>query len=69
LDDLSHYKNSAGALIVFDTTNQNSFNDVIRWIGDVKDRCNENVVIGIIGNKVDMENRRVVNRRDAEKLA
>jgi hypothetical protein len=33
---LSHYKNSKGALVVFDVSNRNSFNNVIQWITDVR---------------------------------
>lgn len=58
-----HYRNAAGALVVFDVTNRNSFNDVPRWINDVRERSNENVVIGLIGNKIDLD-RRAVSREE-----
>lgn len=65
---LSHYRNASGALIVFDLSNRNSFVDVPRWINDVKERANENVVIGIIGNKMDLD-RKAVSREEGENLA
>lgn len=64
----SHYKNAAGALVVFDVTNRNSFGNVSRWISDVRDRANQNCVIGIVGNKIDLD-RRSVSRDQAENLA
>lgn len=46
---------------MFDVTNRNSFNNVSSWIHDVRERANENCVIGIVGNKVDLD-RRAVSR-------
>ena len=58
---MSHYKNAVGALVVFDVTNRNSFNEVRKWIYDVRERSDENVMIGIVGNKID-SNARAVGR-------
>lgn len=60
---LRHYRNAVGALVVFDVTNRNSFNEVPRWFNDVRERSNENVVIGLIGNKIDLD-RRAVSREE-----
>ena len=63
-----HYKNAAGALIVFDVTNRYSFDAVRGWIYEVRERADEHVVIGIIGNKCDLSNRNV-RKEEAEDLA
>lgn len=64
-----HYKNAAGALVIFDVTNRNSFNNVTRWLHDVRERANEGVAIGIVGNKSDLFDRRAVSRDEGENLA
>lgn len=44
---------------MFDVTNRVSFNELARWIYDVRERSDENVVIGIVGNKIDTQNRAI----------
>ena len=64
----SHYKNAAGAFIVFDVTNKYSFDAVRGWIHEVRERADEHVVIGIVGNKCDLANR-IVGRQEGEDMA
>ena len=59
IQNISHYKNAAGALVVFDVTNRQSFNNVRRWIYDVRERADEHVILGIVGNKIDSNVRSV----------
>jgi GTPase SAR1 family protein len=53
--------------VVFDVTKKHSFDAVPSWIYDIRERSDENVVIGIIGNKVDLE--RVVSKQEGQTLA
>ena len=50
-----------GLLIVFDITNINSFAKVKDWIKDAEE-YNENLKIILIGNKLDLENKRKVEK-------
>ena len=48
-----YYRDSQAAIIVFDVTNKNSFNDVGFWINELRslqDKCS----IFIVGNKIDL---------------
>jgi signal recognition particle receptor subunit beta len=59
-----YYRNVNGALVVFDITNRQSFNDAFYWISEVRERSSESVVLGLIGNTIDLNNRRVVSRQE-----
>lgn len=53
------YYRSAGAIfVVFDVTRQKTFEDVKYWLGEIKNKANDNVIIYIIGNKNDLSDQR-----------
>ena len=54
---------------MFDITNFQSFKSVSKWLKEIKDRCNENVVILLIGNKKDLEEKRAVKKVAAAEWA
>ena len=49
-----YYQKANAALIVFDVTNRESFEKAVRWIDEVRDCCDEEIKIGLIGNKSDL---------------
>jgi GTPase SAR1 family protein len=49
------------AVIVYDVTNRNSFNSVQKWIDDVKYQRGDGVIIALLANKVDLEDKDVSN--------
>lgn len=47
--------NSAiGAMLVYDTTNKESFQNVQKWLEETRTQGNANVQFMLIGNKVDL---------------
>ena len=42
---------------------------MVRWVEEVKNNSNRNVVMVLVGNKIDMVNERMVSRNEALKLA
>lgn len=58
----SYYRSSAAALVVFDLTRKETFRSVSRWVEDVKNNSNKDVVLVLIGNKTDLPQERVVHR-------
>jgi small GTP-binding protein len=59
---ISYYRNIAVAIIVFDLSNIESFNNIKKWFNNIEYYCNKDVTIKLIGNKCDqMIN---VNQRD-----
>jgi len=73
-----YYQNADGVLLLFDVTNEDTFNNVTNWMNDVKDNSNKNVsneggkdsdiALFLIGNKIDLPNR-VISREQAETQA
>ena len=65
---VNYYRGVAGALIVFDVTNKESFNKLSYWIEEFTKLGPENVEIIIVGNKIDLKNR-VISYEEAIKFA
>lgn len=63
-----YYRNALGALIVFDETSRQSFDNLESWIDAFND-VSQNATIFIVANKCDMVNERQVNFSDAEEYA
>ena len=54
-----YYRGITAAIVVFDITDINSFNNVKEWIEEIKS-CSPNCYIMIVGNKIDLESQRQV---------
>ena len=54
----SYYMGSQGCVIVFDLSNKTSFESLPKWIEEIKNHLPK-TVISIIGNKVDLPDRRI----------
>ena len=65
----TYYKNSTCAFIVYDITDKKSFDNVITWLNEVKDMCYKDILICVIGNKCDLEGKRVISFEDGKSLA
>lgn len=63
-----YYRGAHVALIVFDVTNKDSFNDAKMWIKTLE-KENEDFVKILIGNKSDLVDQRIINRDEAIELA
>ena len=64
-----YYRGSAGAFLVFDLTSRSSFENIERWLRDVKDVARSDVVMILIGSKADLVDRREVKAEEAETYA
>ncbi|KAH0790417.1 small GTP-binding protein [Histomonas meleagridis] len=64
-----YYRGSAGALLVFDLTNRDSFENIGRWLQDIKDVARSDVVTLLLGNKSDLTAERKVSKDEAESFA
>lgn len=53
----SYYRGAAGALLVYDITRRETFLQLAKWLKEARDNANPNMVIMLIGNKVDLEHR------------
>ena len=64
----SFYRSASLAIIVYSIDNEQSFNNVEKWLNDVKTQSNPNVKIFLIGNKADLEDKRKISREQGEKF-
>ena len=60
----AYYKNSVCACVVYDITNKNSFQNIKSWIEDCKKQSPKTVFMILIGNKVDLEDKRQVTSEE-----
>ena len=65
----SYYKSAACVFIVYDISDKKSFMDVDIWLKDCRDICFKSVLIYLIGNKSDLEDKRQVTTEEGEKFA
>jgi Ras-related protein Rab-11A len=65
----AYYKGAKGALIVYDITRKNTFDNIDKWITDLKLNGDKNICIIILGNKSDLINKREINKNDGIKKA
>ena len=61
----AYYKGANGALVVYDKTRSNTFQNVDKWIGELKERGNQNICLILIGNKSDLKNQDEVNSEES----
>ena len=66
---LNYLKGADGAILVFDITNKETFDLINSWIEDIKENNQMNIGKILIGNKVDLEESREVDKSDGEQLA
>jgi len=56
----AYYKNSVCAFIVYDITNRTSFENVKTWLDDIQKQCPQTTFLVLVGNKIDLENKRQI---------
>ena len=65
----NYYKGSHGIILIYDITNRRTFENVQQWISQIREETSQNVVIYLIGNKIDMKEERKVSTEEGKKLA
>uniref|UniRef100_A0A8C1JIE2 RAB6A, member RAS oncogene family n=1 Tax=Cyprinus carpio TaxID=7962 RepID=A0A8C1JIE2_CYPCA len=65
----SYIRDSTVAVVVFDITNVNSFQQTTKWIDDVRTERGSDVIIMLVGNKTDLADKRQVSIEEGERKA
>ncbi len=65
----SYYKGAHGIIVVYDITDKDSFAKVTEWMSEVDKHASENISRILVGNKVDLEDKREVTYQEAKELA
>lgn len=65
----AYYRGAVGALLVYDITKRQTFDNVQRWLRELRDHADSNIVIMMAGNKSDLNHLRAVSDDDGRSLA
>ena len=56
-------------IVVYDISNKDSFIHTDHWVNETKDLKREDAIFVLVGNKIDLEDKRAVSQREAEDFA
>ena len=65
----AYYRGALGAIIVYDITSTKSYENVERWIDELRQHADDKVVLMLVGNKVDLRHLRAVEKETAASYA
>ncbi|KAF5727361.1 ras-related protein Rab11C [Tripterygium wilfordii] len=65
----AYYRGAVGALLVYDITKSQTFDNVQRWLRELRDHADSNIVIMMAGNKSDLNHLRAVSEEDGHTFA
>ena len=65
----SYYRGAMGIMLVYDITNSKSFDNIAKWLRNIQEHANEDVEKMILGNKCDMDDKRVISKERGETIA
>ena len=64
----SYYKGAQGIILMYDVTNQKSFDNIKKWLAQIKEEASSKVCVLLVANKIDIE-KRLISREDGEDIA
>ncbi|KAJ4972878.1 hypothetical protein NE237_006052 [Protea cynaroides] len=65
----SYYRGALGALLVYDITQRPTFNNLAKWLMEIRDYGDSDMVIALVGNKIDLGHSREVSREEGQSFA
>lgn len=65
----AYYRGAVGALLVYDISKHQTYDNVTRWLKELRDHADSNIVIMLVGNKSDLRHLRAVPTEDAKQFA
>ena len=65
----AYYRGAVGALLVYDISKHITYENVTRWLKELRDHADSNIVIMLVGNKSDLRHLRAVPTDDAKSFA
>ena len=65
----SYYRGAHGIIVVYDVTDNDSFNNVKQWLNEIDRYASENVQKLLVGNKADLVNKKIVEPETAKQFA
>ncbi|KAL0074782.1 ras family-domain-containing protein [Phycomyces blakesleeanus] len=65
----AYYRGAMGILLVYDVTDERSFGNVRNWFSNIEQHASEGVNKILIGNKCDVEDKRIITSEQGQQLA
>ncbi|KAF3643907.1 Ras-related protein RABA1d [Capsicum chinense] len=65
----AYYRGAVGALLVYDVTRHSTFESVERWLKELRDHTDPNIVVMLVGNKSDLRHLVAVPTEDGKSFA
>ena len=65
----AYYKGAKGAFVVYDISRKSTFDNVDKWINELKNNGSEDVFILLVGNKSDLNEQREISEEEVKKKA
>ncbi|KAJ3106352.1 hypothetical protein HDU96_008243 [Phlyctochytrium bullatum] len=65
----AYYRGAMGALLVYDIAKHTTYENVNRWLKELRDHADNNIVIMLVGNKSDLRHLRAVPTEEAKVFA
>lgn len=62
----TYYKGAKGALVVYDISKRDSYDNINKWINELRMNGDKDVIIVMVGNKSDCIDDRVVSHEEGE---
>ena len=63
-----YYKGAHGIILIYDVTNAKSFDNIKKWLSQIKEEAPSKVCVILVANKIDIE-KREVTKEEGEALA
>ena len=61
----AYYRGAVGAILSYDISKRVTFDNVVRWLKELRDHAEPNIVVMLAGNKSDLQYIRVVSVEEA----
>jgi len=65
----AYYRGAVGALLVYDIAKYSTFKNVERWLTELRENADRNIVIMLVGNKSDLRHLREVPTEEAKQFS
>ena len=65
----SYYRGAHGILLLYDVTDKDSFKNLSNWLIEIEKNASKNVLRLLIGNKCDLEEKRVISFNQGKEFA
>ena len=65
----AYYRGAVGALVVYDITKDTSFENVEKWLAELRENATADITMMLVGNKTDLANMRAVSTETGKAYA